>query len=576
MGLLSSALQIGRSALTSYQSALEVTGNNVANAGNADYTRQTAQLSSIQGGPLPEGMRPGAGVALTALRRHIDEALESRLRTAISDAASAVAGRELLFGVETLFDEFNGGGLSARFLDFFNDLEEVANDPTDAGLREVVLSDGASLADAMRTLRSDLAGLAESFADEVVALVQQADTLAGQIASLNSEINQAEAGSTSGASALRDQRDAALRDLSEIIDVAVRIQPDGMVNVYVGNETLVTGAISRGLIAVEELDGETRTMSVRFADSNAQVRRDGGRLEGLSLGGGSHIEDWISTLDRLAAGVIADVNRVHADGQGLVGFTTVTGAAVVSDPQLVLSDPAHGWVPSVTNGSFYITVTDDATGTGTGYQIEVDLDGIDSDTTLESLRDQINNDVAGVTATITVDNRLQLVAESGLTFSFGSDGEEARADTSGFLAAAGINTFFTGSGAGDIRVNSTLLGNNSFLAASTSGLSGDGANAGLMASLAEANSAVLGSISITGFYNGLASSVAVTTSATSASATAAESVRSSLRAQRESISGVSLDEEAIELVKLQRAFQAAARFVGVVDDMIQEILQLVR
>ena len=65
------------------------------------------------------------------------------------------------------------------------------------------------------------------------------------------------------------------------------------------------------------------------------------------------------------------------------------------------------------------------------------------------------------------------------------------------------------------------------------------------------------------------------TSATSASAIAAESVRSSLQAQRESISGVSLDEEAIELVKLERAFQAAARFVSVVDGMIQGILRLV-
>ena len=96
-----------------------------------------------------------------------------------------------------------------------------------------------------------------------------------------------------------------------------------------------------------------------------------------------------------------------------------------------------------------------------------------------------------------------------------------------------------------------------------------------MASLAEAASATLGSVSITEFYNGLASSVAVTTAATRASATAAESVRFSLQAQRETISGVSLDEEAIELVKLERAFQAAARFVGVVDGMIQEILRLV-
>ena len=61
MGLVNSALNIGRSAVTSYQSALSVVGNNIANAANPDYTRQRAVLQPVLGATLPQGVRPGGG-----------------------------------------------------------------------------------------------------------------------------------------------------------------------------------------------------------------------------------------------------------------------------------------------------------------------------------------------------------------------------------------------------------------------------------------------------------------------------------------------------------------------------------
>ena len=77
MGLINSALLIDRSALLSYQSALQVVGNNVSNAGNPDYTRQTAILRPQVGVELPGGLIPGGGVALTDLQRNIDESVEN-------------------------------------------------------------------------------------------------------------------------------------------------------------------------------------------------------------------------------------------------------------------------------------------------------------------------------------------------------------------------------------------------------------------------------------------------------------------------------------------------------------------
>ncbi|MHC4090611.1 MAG: flagellar basal body protein [Planctomycetota bacterium] len=83
--MVTSALQIGRSALETYQSALQAVGNNIANAGNPDYTRQSVGLAAVHGSPLAPGLQPGAGVTMHELKRHLDEQLENRVRAGIAE-----------------------------------------------------------------------------------------------------------------------------------------------------------------------------------------------------------------------------------------------------------------------------------------------------------------------------------------------------------------------------------------------------------------------------------------------------------------------------------------------------------
>ncbi len=230
----------------------------------------------------------------------------------------------------------------------------------------------------------------------------------------------------------------------------------------------------------------------------------------------------------------------------------------------------------MTSGSFFVSVIDDATQTPVAYRIDVDLSGAGTDTTLESLVQRINDQVGGVTASITSDNRLAFEADDGVSFVFGFDGQQGRADTSGVLAALGINTYFSGTDATNIAVNETLIGNTSLLAAATAALPGDGRIAGLIADLDTATVSQAGYLSISDVYDAIANSVAVSGNASNGDLFATETVMLSLQAQRESISGVNLDEEAISLVKYQRAFQGAARFISVVDEMIGELVALIR
>src|SRR5256714_10906358 len=105
------ALNIGKSDLAVQQAALQVTGNNIANAGNADYTRQVATLVPTADQELQPGMFIGTGVNLTSISRQIDEALNTRLRASISDSSGAGTTQQWLSQVEATFNELSGNDL---------------------------------------------------------------------------------------------------------------------------------------------------------------------------------------------------------------------------------------------------------------------------------------------------------------------------------------------------------------------------------------------------------------------------------------------------------------------------------
>ena len=144
------------------------------------------------------------------------------------------------------------------------------------------------------------------------------------------------------------------------------------------------------------------------------------------------------------------------------------------------------------------------------------------------------------------------------------------------MAALGINTFFVGTDAQSVAVDVFLDSRPDLISSAQVNEVGDGGNAGRLASLLNASSNQLNGMSILGYYNSKVSRVAVDSSAARNAVEASNVVVISLRAEREAISGVSLDEEVINLLKFQRAFQAAARFIRVVDEMIQTLLGLVR
>jgi flagellar hook-associated protein 1 len=570
MGLINGALEIGRSALLAYQSALQVVGNNVSNVGSSTYTRQTPVLSPVLGANLPEGFTPGGGVALSGLQRNVDDALEGRIRYSLGDQAYSLIQQDSLGRIESVMNELSDTDLSTLLQNFFNAFSSVQNSTDDVSVRQVAITAGDSVAREIQRQRSDMIALRDELNRNIGSAVGDANKVCHDIADLNVRITAAESSSRAGSGALRDQRDDLLRQLGTLMQIETREQPDGGMNVYVGNEQLIQGGMSRGIIStLDTVDGQPKTV-VRFADNNSPITLLGGSIAGMLASRDVNVQGHMQDLDGLANALINEVNKVHSQGQGLDGYTSTSGATTVMDADAVLNSSAAGLSLKAQNGSFQVTVKDKSTGLTQTTTIEVDLDGIGgNDDTLNSLVAQINAKVGNLTATATPDHRLSLSASNGFEFSFGQDSSNA-------LASLGVNSFFVGSSAKDLTVNAALSANPRLLAVATNGTPGDGSNAGKIAALGRDPLPGLNNVSLTGYYNGIVSTVANTGAAAKARVDATDAINSSLVAQRESISGVSLDEETISLMRMERAFQGAAKYTSVVDQLMDEVLSIVK
>jgi flagellar hook-associated protein 1 FlgK len=500
----------------------------------------------------------------------VSESLQARLRSSLADQRSATAQQASLNRIEGIHDPLGDTNLGALVAQFFSAVSNLQNNPHNSATRGIVVSAAQATVDRVGGIRSDLLALRDDLNTDIASAVDQADQIATQIAALNTQITTSEAASHSPASALRDQRDQLLSQLSEYFSITVREQPSGAVNVYIGNEALVQFATSAGLKSVQEVgpDG-LLTTGVRFKINNGQVQSSAGQVQGMIAARDSHVATQLSRLDGLVTSLIGEVNRLHAGGRGLSGFSDLTGLSSILDPTASLSSALSGNPTEPATGSFFIDVQDTTTGQTVRHQINVDLDGIGSDTTLNSLIADINANVPGVSATLLSDGRLQLASSAGVEFSFADD-------TSGALASLGLNNFFSGTDSSDFAVNPLVANNPSLLAAARSNLAGDGSNAGAIALMKDRVITSLGGVSFNDYYSNTVAEMAVSAAGAQNAMDASSIVFDSLSVQRESVSGVNLDEEAVSMLSYQRAYQGAAKFMQVIDEMLDVLINLVR
>ncbi len=565
------ALSLGGSSLAAQQAGLQVTGNNIANAGTPGYTREVANLIPGASQQVAPGQYQGTGVDVSSIQRQADEALNESLRSATTNQSGSQTLNILLGQVQTTFGALNDNDISARMTNFFNSFSGLANDPTNSAQQAVVVQNGSSLADYLQSLRGQLSTIATTAQAQIGTLVSQANTLAQSIAGLNQQIS--ESGASGSNNGLMDKRDQDLTQLSQIMNIRTFAQSNGVVDVLVGSMPLVQGNTSSGVSSVTTADptGTFDTTQVTFGNGNG-INVTGGQLGSLINAQTSYLNPAVQAVDSIASGLISAVNAIHTQGQPSSGFSNVTSATQVTDPTAALNagQAANGITFAPTNGTFNLYLTNAATGQTTTQQIGVNLSGQGTQTSLNSLAASITAAGGGtVTATVNTNGTLSIASsDSNVTFGFGED-------SSGVLAGLGINTFFTGTDATNIGVNSVLTNDPSMLATGRGNIPGSNTNAQALSIAGSAGVSPLGGMSLTDFYSDYITGLATQAQNVSDDATAQTTIQQSLQAQQQSISGVSMDEEAVNLTKYQRAYEGSAQFINVVNQLMQTLLTMV-
>jgi flagellar hook-associated protein 1 FlgK len=576
MGLTSS-LFIGRTALSASQVALQMTGNNIANAATPGYHRQRITMSPLSGESLGRGVFVGRGVGVEEIKRVVSPALMERIRQSASDEASAGIELDVMAQIESITGELGDADLSSELSRFFNAFSELANNPSGTALRSTVIEQGVTLASRVRSVRTDLINSRTQLEKELEANVRAADGLLGDIAALNGAIVNAEGGQGEEAG-LRDQRDALLRQLSDLVDISVVEQGNGAVDVLVDSGPVVLGNVSRGL----ELDVRSTDDGVEYRVqtrvNSEQIRATSGRIGSMLQQRTEGFDQTIGDLDRVATQLIHHVNRLHSVGRpdaairDTTGWLKVTGA----DQTWPLNDAQNTTMAGLSigpvHGSLRVVVRD-ASGNASASTIDIDLDGIDAGGFPGTGDDMSMNDLVGaldavpnLNAEITPEGKLRIWTDAGYEVSF----EE---DTSGVLAVFGINSFFEGSDGKDIAVRGALRADPRALAVGAS--AGGNETALAIAGLRGAKIEGLSGASISEAWQSSVERNAVRTSAAGARLDALSSVRESLENQEMAISGVNLDEESVNLITYQQQYQAAARFISLTDELTQVLLNLI-
>lgn len=323
----------------------------------------------------------------------------------------------------------------------------------------------------------------------------------------------------------------------------------------------------------ESGDGSLTNITPLTDDSGDSVsgRTSGGSLAGLFLARDDTVVPALDEMDDLAEALIREVNAIHARGAGLEHHTGLTGTYGADDSSAALAESGLHFADNIKAGELTLVTYDADGNVATTGVLSIDP-ATDS---LETVRDNINTEFGTeLTATITADGTLRLTAGTDMEF-------EIAGDTANLMSALGLNTYFTGTGAGDIAVNEYAATDTAHINTGSVGedglvASGSNETATLLAALSGETVNVGGTrTSLTSALASLVAGVGAAAASAELQQTYAQTSVSYLYDQQASASEVNVDEELIELTKYQQAYEAAAQIISVTREMMDTVLDLV-
>lgn len=312
MSSLFGILSIATGALGAEQGALDATSNNVANANTPGYARLQPDL--VQSDPIVVGsLTYGTGVSLEKLQSLRDPILQLRIDEETQQQGQLNAFVTAMQQAQVQFTT-SSSDIGTEIANFFSSLNQLSTDPANLSLRQGVLTAAQDMATAFNNTASNLNQQQSNLDLQVSQDVSQVNVLTSQIAGLNNQISQLQ-GVNQDASALIDQRDVLIGQLSSLIDVSSFQSDNGLTLTTSNGTALVIGGQSFALSTQTNASGMQDVYS-QGKDITSELTS--GELAGVIQVRDQSIPNLLSNLDTLAAGLANSLNAANAQGYTLV------------------------------------------------------------------------------------------------------------------------------------------------------------------------------------------------------------------------------------------------------------------
>lgn len=625
---MTGVLSTGTSALLAFQRALGTVGHNVANAATPGYSRQRVEFAA----------RPGQGTGATYIGQGVDVERLRRLADGLVFARQVDSSGELgrlgqLSSLSTRVDALlsdSATSLSGPWSAFFGAAKGVVSDPTSPVARSQLITAGEQLASRWRSLDGQLATIEKDTDQKLVTTVADANRLAGEIAALNRDIA---AAGTNASPDLLDARALRIDQLSRLVGAETVEQDDGAINVFTqGGQALVLGQRAMTLSTVADPYRPDR-LQIALEGGNGPVRLPasivGGELGGLLEFRGRVLDPARAELGRAATAFALAFNEVQRAG---VDYNGVPGTDFFS------LAPPRSDAHAGNTGSATMSATVDDIGALTGHDLVLRFDGgtwsatradsgepvalAGTGTAADPLRvgglalvvggAPANGDRFSVSPTAGASASLAVVLQDPAGIAAASPvlasadaanlgdarvGSARVTDPAAFAGFAGATIEFidadqyTIDGAGPfaytagapiaaggwaLTLDGTPAAGDRFALARTPPRSADNGNARAFAALDTQGVLDGGRTSLTNGLSQLTARVGSDARHADLTLEAQQAIHAQVEAERESVSGVNLDEEAADMLRFQQAYQAAAQVIATADTVFQTLLGAIR
>ncbi|MGC8554881.1 MAG: flagellar hook-associated protein FlgK, partial [Candidatus Acidulodesulfobacterium sp.] len=284
-------LDIADSAMTANTAAMNTVSQNVANVNTPFYNSETPienEAPAVVGAPYTYG----TGVNVDQIQRSTDNFVQSEVNNETGQNSYYTTLYQGLDQIQNLFNDQTGSGFSSQISQFFNDFQNVANNPSNTSQRTALLSDAQSLAGSINNAYTTIKNTVASTNNSIQGLIPEINNLTSQIATLNQQITYAQ-NAGSNANELQDEQANAINSLSKLVNISYYTNNNGKTNIALGNVPLVSSDDSFNL-STQVDPSNPANLDIMWTGPDGSAQSITSQVTGGSLGAYVNLEQNIA------------------------------------------------------------------------------------------------------------------------------------------------------------------------------------------------------------------------------------------------------------------------------------------